>query len=59
MAKNSCPIPDRLQRAGAHLPKLAILGSKYPRKYISSTIGPAMPFNTNNNTNVTMSAEWL
>src|SRR3712207_7554928 len=31
-------------RSGAHAPRREILGSKYPRKYISSTTGPAIPF---------------
>lgn len=30
--------------SGAHAPRREILGSKYPRKYISSTTGPAIPF---------------
>ena len=33
--------------SGAHAPRREILGSKYPRKYISSTTGPAIPFTTN------------
>src|SRR5918995_6095819 len=32
---------------GAHAPSREILGSKYPRKYISSTTGPVIPFRTN------------
>jgi hypothetical protein len=34
-------------RSGAHTPRREILGSKYPRKYISSTTGPAIPFAAN------------
>ena len=33
--------------SGAHTPRREIPGSKYPRKYISSTTGPAIPFTTN------------
>src|SRR3712207_2604967 len=33
--------------SGAHAPKREILGSRYPRKYSSSTTGPAIALTTN------------
>src|SRR3712207_7708607 len=43
-------------RSGAHTPRREILGSKYPRKYISSTTGPTIPFTTNPKVHVMSSA---
>ncbi len=42
--------------SGAQAPKRESLGSRYPRKYISSTMGPATAFTANPTTHVVTNA---